>query len=61
MTHWFPPRELATKMSVWNISHGIGAGAVVVLCGYLVDHYNDWRLCFFVPAAIAIASARCCC
>jgi phosphoglycerate transporter family protein len=57
MTHWFHPRELATKMSVWNMSHGIGAGAVVILCGYLVDHYNDWRLCFFVPAALAVVAA----
>ena len=52
MTHWFSPRELATKMGVWNISHSLGAGIVVVLCGYLV-HYN-WRLCFFVPAGIAL-------
>jgi OPA family glycerol-3-phosphate transporter-like MFS transporter/OPA family sugar phosphate sensor protein UhpC-like MFS transporter len=53
MTHWFPPRRLATVMSVWNISHSIGAGSVVVLCGYLVSHYGDWRLCFFVPAGLA--------
>jgi sugar phosphate permease len=57
MTHWFRPKELATKMSVWNMSHGIGAGAVVILCGYLVDHFNDWRLCFFVPATLAVVAA----
>lgn len=57
MTHWFSPKELATKMSLWNISHGLGAGAVVVMCGYLVDHFGNWRLCFFVPAGIAIAAA----
>src|SRR5688572_12703800 len=57
MTHWFPPRRLATVMSVWNISHSIGAGAVVILCGYLVTHFNDWRLCFLVPAGLAIAGA----
>ena len=57
MTHWFPPRRLATVMSVWNISHSIGAGAVVILCGYLVTHYTDWRLCFLVPAGLAIAGA----
>src|SRR6185295_6645782 len=51
-THWFSPRELATKMGIWNISHSLGTGVVVVLCGYLV-HYN-WRLCFFVPAGIAL-------
>jgi phosphoglycerate transporter family protein len=51
MTHWFSPKELATNFSIWNTSHSIGAGLVVVLCGYLVSY--SWRLCFFVPAAMA--------
>lgn len=55
MTHWFSPRELATKMSFWNTSHSIGASLVVVLCGYLVA--GGWRLCFLVPAALALGSA----
>ncbi len=55
MTHWFAPRELATKMSLWNTSHSIGAGTVVVMCGYLVGW--NWRLCFFVPAALALVCA----
>lgn len=55
MTHWFPPKELATKMSIWNTSHSIGAAGVLVLCGYLVGY--DWRLCFLVPAALAILMA----
>src|SRR5262249_1924720 len=54
LTHWFGPRELATKMSFWNASHSLGAGAIVVLCGYLVTHFSSWRVCFFVPAAIAL-------
>ncbi len=53
MTHWFSPKELATKMSIWNTSHSIGAGLVLVLCGYLLKHFGNWRLCFLVPAAIA--------
>ncbi len=52
MTHWIPPRELATKMSVWNTSHSIGAGLVVVLCGYLVVF--GWRWALFGPAIIAL-------
>ena len=56
-THWVPPRELATKMSIWNASTNIGAGAVVVMCGYLLSYYGNWRLCFFVPAAIAFLCA----
>jgi sugar phosphate permease len=51
MTHWFSPKELATKMSIWNASTNIGAGLAVVLCGYLA--VINWRLCFFVPALLA--------
>ncbi len=53
LAHWFPPRQLASKMSIWNISHSIGGGLIVILCGYLV--VINWRLAFFVPAAIAFA------
>ncbi len=52
LTHWFQPKQLATKMSIWNTSHSIGAGVIVVLCGYLVK--ISWRMCFLVPAAIAL-------
>lgn len=51
LAHWFPPRQLASRMSIWNISHSIGGGLIVILCGYLV--VINWRLAFFVPAAIA--------
>jgi OPA family glycerol-3-phosphate transporter-like MFS transporter/OPA family sugar phosphate sensor protein UhpC-like MFS transporter len=55
-THWFSPKELATKMSIWNISHQIGGGLIAILCGYLVAKWG-WRSCFFVPAAIALLGA----
>lgn len=55
MTHWFPPKQLATKMSLWNISHSIGAALVLVTCGYLA--VVNWRLCFFVPVLIALPCA----
>lgn len=55
LTHWFTPRELVTRFAVWNISHTIGGGLIVILCGYLV--VIDWRLCFYVPAAIALVCA----
>ncbi len=62
MTHWFSPKEFATKFAIWNTSHSIGAGLIVVLCGYLVAPHGEmiarnWRLCFFVPAGIAIVVA----
>ncbi len=36
LPHWIHPSELATKMSVWNCSHSIGASLAVILCGYLM-------------------------
>lgn len=51
MVSWVPPRELATKMSIWNTSHSIGAFLAAVICGYL----TKWQLCFWVPAMIALA------
>jgi len=53
--YWIPKNELATKASVWNTSHSIGAGIVSVLCGYLIASSGNWRLCFWVPGAIAAA------
>lgn len=39
LTQWIPPKELATKMSIWNMSHSIGAGLVFGLCGwYIMPH-----------------------
>lgn len=55
MANWFPPKELATKFSIWNSSHNIGSIVIVVLCGSLIG--AGWRVCFFVPAVIAIIIA----
>ena len=38
MVHWVPPKELATKMSIWNTGHSIGAGLAAVLCGWIIGH-----------------------
>ena len=56
MTHWFPPKEFATKFSIWNTSHSLGAGLIFVLCGSLLAPVS-WRLCFLVPAGIALVCA----
>lgn len=56
LAHWVKPSELATKQSIWNVSHTVGAGVVVALCGFMLDHYGytAWYLCFAVPAIIAL-------
>jgi sugar phosphate permease len=60
MANWFPPGQLATKFSMWNSSHNIGSIGILLLCGFLVSgnlFAANWRLCFFVPAAIAVLIA----
>ena len=57
MTHWVHPDELATKMSVWNMSHSIGAGLAMALCGYVIMPHLGWRWCFLIPAFVGIAGA----
>ena len=59
MAHWIRPDELATKQSIWNASHSIGAGLISVICGFILNHYgySAWQLCFAVPAAIALVGA----
>lgn len=59
MAHWIRPEELATKQSIWNASHSIGAGLISVICGFILKTfgYSAWQLCFAVPAAFAIVGA----
>jgi len=60
MANWFPPGQFATKFSIWNLSHNVGSIGIVLLCGLLVSgsfFAPNWRLCFLVPAAIAIVIA----
>ena len=69
MTHWIVPERLATKMSVWNTSHSIGAGLAIIFCGDVVSLNwgawfdassmlsQHWRWCFLLPATIALLGA----
>jgi OPA family glycerol-3-phosphate transporter-like MFS transporter/OPA family sugar phosphate sensor protein UhpC-like MFS transporter len=58
LPQWFPPNQLATKQAIWNLSHSIGAGGGFALLGWwLIPHFHAWRLCFLVPAGIAMAGA----
>ena len=58
---WIPPKELATKMSVWNTSHSIGGGLVAKICGVIMglgvigaanQGVGMWRWCFWGMAAL---------
>ncbi len=41
LSHWIPPQELATKMSVWNTSHSIGASLLAILCGFIMGNMGS--------------------
>ncbi len=60
MAHWIKPSELATKQSIWNSSHSIGAGLVTLICGTVILNYfgyQSWQWCFYLPALLAIGGA----
>lgn len=55
LTNWFSAKERGVKFAIWNTSHSIGAGLVLVLNSFLIGY--GWRYCFIVPAALAFAGA----
>ena len=57
LTHWIHPKELATKMSIWNTSHSFGAVMALGLCSLLIGLGFGWRWCFWVPAVLAGVAA----
>ncbi|MEW6055625.1 MAG: MFS transporter [Bdellovibrionota bacterium] len=56
LTHWYSANERGTKWAIWNTSHQVGGGLILILGGYLVQHYG-WRSSFYVPAALALVCA----
>jgi OPA family glycerol-3-phosphate transporter-like MFS transporter/OPA family sugar phosphate sensor protein UhpC-like MFS transporter len=61
LTHWIHPKELATKMSIWNTSHSFGAVMALGLCSLLIGPLGlGWRWCFWVPALLAAIAAIFC-
>lgn len=60
LTHWIHPKELATKMSIWNTSHSFGSAMALGLCSMLFAFGLGWRWCFYVPAVLAGMAAVFC-
>jgi sugar phosphate permease len=71
LSNWFAPTERGTWFAVWNTSNPFGSAVIFVLCGYLVAGQwrtwlpsqladtlpANWRLCFLLPAVLALAGA----
>ena len=47
LTHWFSPKEIATKWALWNTSQQIGGGIVLIMAPFLIE-YLGWRYVFYV-------------
>lgn len=56
LTHWFSPKELATKWAIWNCSQPIGGAVIYVFAGYLIANYG-WKSAFYVPAILSLGIA----
>lgn len=54
ITHWFSPKELGSKWSLWASSHQIGAVAIFGLGGFLIENFG-WRSAFIIPAFFSMA------
>lgn len=59
MASWIKPSELATKQSIWNASHSIGAGILALMIGAILGKFTNaaWQWCFWAPAILAIMGA----
>jgi OPA family glycerol-3-phosphate transporter-like MFS transporter/OPA family sugar phosphate sensor protein UhpC-like MFS transporter len=57
MGYWFSPRERGTTFGIWHIGHTAGAALTSILTGLIIKYTGNWRLCFFIPAGIAVAGS----
>lgn len=61
LTHWIHPKELATKMAIWNTSPTVGVVLALGLCSLLLGPLGlHWRWCFWLPGLGAAATAVFC-
>ena len=61
LTHWIHPKELSTKMAIWNTSHSFGAVLGLGLCSLILGPLGlNWHWCFWVPAVLASFAAIFC-
>lgn len=53
VAHWFAPSERGRVMSIWNVSHNIGA-SLLCLISMAAISLLTWRSIFYLPSLIAI-------
>ena len=56
VAHWFPASKKGRVMSVWNVSHNIGAAFLGLLAAWVIPTCGlSWRSIFSLPAIIVTA------
>ncbi len=51
LSNYFSVSERGFIWSIWNISHQVGAVGILLMAGFLTEHYG-WRSAFFGPALL---------
>ena len=57
MVHWYSGNERGRVVSVWNVAHNVGGGAIGPLFVLGMAWFNDWHSAFYVPATAATVVA----
>lgn len=53
VAHWFSISERGRIMSIWNISHNLGAGLLGILAVIIIPLFT-WKSVFYLPAVIVL-------
>ncbi len=52
MAEWTTPQNRGAVMGLWSTCYQVGPFVAGPLLGLLIDHYDDWRPAFLVPALL---------
>ena len=53
VAHWFPISKRGRVMSVWNISHNLGAGLLGAI-SLIITPFFAWQSIFYIPSIMAL-------
>ncbi|MGJ8517283.1 glycerol-3-phosphate transporter [Carnimonas bestiolae] len=57
MVHWWSRSERGGVVSLWNVAHNVGGGAIGPLFILGMAWFDDWHSAFYLPALVACAVA----
>lgn len=53
LTHWYSQSERGSWWGVWNTSHNVGGGLIILFAPLLASYYG-WRVAMFFPGVICV-------